>query len=646
MTMISSGGELVAQGPSGAAIAFVAEGWDFFEEKANRFTELALQLIGDMVQLPQVVPTYFHVEFPTLEGLTAFDPPTRPSLPEIEFRNVPIPEAPNLGLPSAPAMVAPPTFDVAAPPLIALPAQPGAFDAADPGEAPEVTTLVLPEAPALALPELPELLTISLPELPTLALPAFATTDPGQAPVLPDLASAGFTEQAYSHKLVDDMLPVIRNGIASGQLLSPAIERALFQRGRDRTRRSHKAALQKVSEQFTGRGFKQPPGAWGAARREQVRTNLEETNALNRDLTVQLHQEAIKNVQFAIERGIGLEQLLIGQHNQVMDRALQSSRLLLDTHVALFNAQVSSYNAAIERMRADADVFRVKLEGEVAKLELYKAQVDGQRAIAEVNKAAVELYESRVRALGELVNQYKVQVDAVLGQAEIEKTRIEGYRARVQAFGERVNAYGERWNGFRAAVEAQQAGFRSYEIGVNAYGARVQAWAEGERAKSSRFETDIKASGLVLEGYRSRIQQAVAQLQVEQGRIGALGTKSEALSRIYQADGQIALAQNDANTRAFEAQVNYHDRRAQVQLREAEIKIQDSARILASGIEAVRGAAQALATLAASAMSAVNFSAGVNGSGSENTSWSYALSKSLGWSWAGETEDNNSPPVF
>jgi hypothetical protein len=635
MTNIISDGQMVTQGPSGAAIGFVTQGWDFFEGKITTITQQALNLINQLAVLPQVASTQFHVDFPSLEGLTAFTAPPRPSLPDIAFQPIPVPEAPNLAIPDAPAMTAAPEFDVAKPPLMALPAQPGALTATDPGEAPTLATIVLPEMADLAL---PTLLTVTLPELPV--LPTFAGTDPGSAPSLPNLAGAAFTEQPYTPKLLDDLVPTIQRGIASGQLLLPAVEQAIFQRGRDRAQQVHRAALQAIDEEFTGRGFKQPPGAWGARRAEQRRKSDAEVLGLNRDLTVQFHTEAIKNVQFAVERGIALEQVLIGQHAQVMDRALQSARLLLDTHVALYNAQVSSYNAGIERLKADASVFRDRLQ---AAIETYKAQIDGQRLTSDINRALVDQYQAQVTAL---VEKYRGAVAGAQAQAELELGRIEGYRAKVQAFTARVEAYGAQWNGFRSAVEAQQAGFRSYEIGVNAYAARVQAWGEGERTKSARFETDIKASGLLLEGFRARVQETLAKLQVEQGRIAALGTQSDAVARMYQADGQIASAANDANTRAFEAQAGYFDRRAQVQLREAEIKMQDNARIAATMGEAIRGAAQALATLAASAMSAVNFSAGVSGSGSESSSWSHSLSKSLGWSWAGETVDNNSVPSY
>lgn len=624
-------------GPTGAAISFVEQGWDFFEDKAILFSNKTLELVSQLGYVPQVQPTSFAVNFPDVSGLTAFQTPTRPALPQIEFQAPVVPEAPEgLGNLPPPTFTDAPAFDVATPAPISLPVQPGSFTGADPGDAPELTALTMPLAPTL--PGLPTFFDIVIDEIGT--LPAFAGVDPGTVPVLPNLSGAGFTEQAYTPALLADLTPKIRSGLASGLILDAPIEQALFARARERISKANRQARQAVDEDFSSRGFKIPPGAWAARHMEIIQKEQDDTGEVNRDLTIQFHQEAIKNVQFAIVQGIALEQILIGQHGAIQERALQSARLLLDTHIALYNAQVAGYNAAIERFKADAAVFEARLN---AAVEAYKAQIEGQKAKADVNRALADIYEAQV---GAIIEQYKAAVAAVQAQAEIEKARIEGYRAKVEAFGERVKAHATEWDGYTAAVNAQQAGFRSYEIGVNAYAARVNAWGVGENAKSQRYDTQLRGATNLLEAYRTRVQGVLAQLQVERGRIDALSTQSDALARMYQADGAIETARTDANTRAFQAAVAYNETRANIQLREAEIKIQDAARLLTAQVEAIRGAAGALAQLAASAMSAVNFSAAVSGSGNESSSYNYSLAKSKSWNWSGETPDSASPDIW
>lgn len=629
----SPGGNL---GPSGAAISFVEQGWNFFEDKATRFSDMAIALIKDLSYVPNVRPIEWNVTFPDIAPLVAFVAPKAPTLPSISFTPVAIPEAPLPPQVPVPVSTEAPAFDVAPPAPITLPVQPGDFTDAAPAPISDLDALVVPDLPGL--PALPARAVIDIPLLE--ALPVFAGHDPGDAPRLPDLSGVGFTEQAYTPAVLNDMLPVIRSGLAGNNVLSASIEQALFQRARERINRVALQAMQAIDEDFTSRGFKLPPGARRAANKEALRTMLDTSADTNRDLTTQQHKEALESVKFAVTQGIALEQVLIAQHGQIMDRSLQSARLLLDTHVALFNADVAGYNAKVERYKAEAAVFESRI---TAIIEGFKAKIAGAQAQADISKAEIDAFVAQVQGLSE---QYRASVASVQAQADIQRARIENNRAQVEAFSARVDAYGKKWDGYRAAVDAQQSGFRSYEIGVNAYAARVNAWSAGEQAKSTRYDIQTKGAQLTLDAYRARLQGVLAQLQGEETRIRALGTQSESLSRMYAAAGQIEQARADANTRAVQAATAFGEARANVQLREAEIKIQDAQRMLAAQIEAMRGASAALSQLAASAMTAVNFSAAVSGSGSESESWAYSLAKGINWGYSGEMPDGNGPPVF
>lgn len=635
-----------AAGPTGAAISFVNEGWGYFEGKAEQFSNLTLELISKLAFVPNVQPIAFNVEFPVITGLTAFVAPTRPVLPDITFQPIAIPDLPDLSIPSEPAYTLAPVFDVDKPTPVVLPTQPGALNVAAPGPAPALSVLTLPPVPVLNLPVFPAFLSIKIPDLPPITLPSFTGKEPGDGPAAPSLAGIGFTEVPYTRAVLDDVIPQVRRALAGGTGLSAMVEGAIFQRARERTDRVSRKARQEVAEEYSGRGFTEPPGSFAMRMAEKTQDGQDAANDTNRAITVQFHDAEIKNIQFAVTQGIALEQILIGQQGQIMDRSLQGAKLLLDARVAIHNAEVANYNAQIEKFKANAEVYKTRIEGEISKIEAFKAQVEGQKAIADINKAAADAYDSQVRGVLGLVEIYKSQVQAVEVQAGIDKTRIESYVATIQGYSEQVRAFDSQWSAYKTAVEAQEAGFRTYEIGVNAYTARIQGWGKGEEVKSARYETGLKGSGLRLDAYGKRVQQAQAQLQVELGRINALGTKTDSLARMYTADAQIETERNNANTRTFEANVAYQNNRTQVQLREAEIKIQDAQRVLAAQLEAIKGASGALAQLAASAMSAVNFSAGVSGSGNESSSFSYSQTKGLGWNWSGETADNNNPPAF
>lgn len=623
-------------GPTGAAIAFVEEGWDFFEDKINALLARTLDMVDELSFVPTVEPVTFDVDFPDVGSLTGFHAPTAPTLLPVNEVPISVPEAPDLALPPVPTATEAPAFDVAAPPTISLPQQPGDMPEADLPPAPVLADLAVPDAPLL--PDLPTLLELDMPLPPEVA--TFTGQAPSNIPRLPDIAGASFTEAPYTPTVLAPLAEAVRRGLASGQLLDVSIEQALFARSRDRVLQGNRAALQQIDETYSGRGFKEPPGAWRAAHAEQVEKNQGAINDANRDQTIQLHTQAIESVKFAVTQGIALEQVLIAQHGQIMDRALQSARLLLDGRVALYNADVARYNGELEAFKVNAENYRQQLQSAI---DRYRATVEGQQAIGDFNRAAAEAYAARIRAL---VDGYQGAINGVQAKAGIERDRIEAWKGTIQAEAERVNLYTARWGGFRAAVEAQQAGFRNFEIGTQAYTARINGWAAGEQAKTARYEASVRGSTARYDGYRARIQGVVAQLQAQESRISAITAQNEARTRLFSAEAQVETARSDANTRAFQAVTEAATNRANVKLREAEIKIQDAARVLTAQVESIRGAAQALAQLTSSAMSAVSFNTGVNASGSESMAWSYSWSKAKGWSYGGETPDSPSPDAF
>lgn len=631
------------EGPTGSAISFVDQGWGFFEAKAIEFSYQATNLINNLANIPQLAVTPFSVSFPDVAGLTGFVRPDRPTLPSVEFTAPAIPEAPDVSAPPTPAFTEAPAFDVEAPPTIVLPAQPGALNVAGPGAAPVVGDITIPAAPDYVLPALPAFFDIVVPSLGPLNFSTFSGTDPGEAPGLPDLSSAGFTEQAYTPKVLDDVATKVASALNSGMLLATPIEAAIFQRGRERIDRAGAKARQQIAEEFSGRGYLAPPGAMFGAMIEVEQKNQDSINDANRDQTIKLHQDAVENVKFAIVQGIALEQILIGQHSAIMDRAVQAAKLMLDTHVALYNASVAAYNAKIERFKADAAVFEAVIRAEIQRVEAFKAEVEAQKAVAGINQAMADAHSAQVRGVVGLSELYNSTVAAAKAQAEIELTKVEAYKATVLAYGEQVKAKSVEWDGYVAATNAQSNLFRSYEIGVNAFAARTNAWAEGERAKNSRYETDVRAAGLKLEAFKTRVQQVLAVLQAEEVRISAAVAQIEGLSKMYVADGTIAAAESDANTRAFQAVLAYTEAKSASELAVGQTRIQNAIAVMQSKVAAISGAASAMTQLCSSAFSGVNFNAGVNASGSESSSWSQSWSKSLGWSWQGETADASAP---
>src|SRR5690606_37840561 len=272
------------------AIDYLNQGWDYFENKATYFTDKVLQLVDALQFVPQVQPVIFNTAFPDVSGLVAFDAPDRPELPTIAYQPITVPEMGELQMPPEPSWLAAPVFDVAAPTPVSLPAQPGAFSVPDIGPAPELTDLTLPDAPEITLPALPELLSVTIPELPASTMPTFSAAGPGDTPLPPRLTAVNFAETPYSREIINDITPWIRRALDGGTGLSAMVEGAIFQRARKRLDRATRKARQQVEEEFSGRGFTEPPGAFAARMSEVRQENLDASLELDSTITIQFHE--------------------------------------------------------------------------------------------------------------------------------------------------------------------------------------------------------------------------------------------------------------------------------------------------------------------------------------------------------------------
>jgi hypothetical protein len=642
------------QSPTGAAISFVNQGWSFFEDKAQTFATGAIDLIGRLVDAAEAQTVSFSIDIPTVSGLTAFETPTRPTLVDIDATLVdtpPAPDAESLDFPRDPGFVTAPTYrqvrneidaDVD---TISLPSHPEEITLDFP-DAPETATITLPVADDYVLPDVPVARDITIPDFPLLAEIDFDVGDGGEEPIAPDLNDVGFTETPYTREVLDEVAERVRDALATGTTISVAVEDAIFARFLDRQHRANRRAENDAAQLFAGRGYSEPPGAFAARVAEAQQDSQNKIADTNREIVVFAHEQEVKAVQNAIVQGIALEQLLIAQHSQSNDRLLQAAKLLLDTHIALFNADVTVFNARQERRKTDAEILKAQIEFEVLRLERVKAQLDGQRLIGELNKNDADLYESQIKGVVALLDIFKTRMEGAKIESEIEETKMRGYEARMRGEGEKVKAYAEQWNGFTAAANAQGQLFQNFKVGVDAFATRITAHNAIEREKSARYETGLRKSLALLEVYRARIQEVTARLAALQGKNNAIATRNDSEARMYVADGQIESARTEANNRAFAIASENANNQVQSRITEAQIRVANAERTLAIEIEGLRAAGAAYTQLCASSMSAVNFSAGVSGSGSESINQSYGLSKSRGFSWSGETEDNNSPDIF
>lgn len=616
---------------SDPAVIFANGGYEVFMDLAPKTFQEALTLSTQLGYL-NMRPVDFNVGFNFDGQLTPFQRPARPNIDgsAFDFRQPAAPPAPPTYTPGLVSLDPAPTFDGPEPNIQIRPAPDAPLiDAPQPPQ--NVRDLVIPDAPAYALPPLPTLEALNLPSAPTIVLPQFDSDRP--IFVEPPLnENWSFNPKEYTSDLLEKVKSKVSMMMDGGLGLEP-IEQIMFNRGRARMDIEVRRAIDTRTNEFAARGFSEPNGILNAAVLEIIQSGLDSKAELNSTITIESYKELIQNVRLGVQQGIALEQVATNLHIQEQQLALQAAQFLRETSIAILNARVTVFNAKIQAYQADAQVFETRIRAALAQVELYRAQIEGERARGEINEQRVRIYSEQVRSIGVMADFYRTQVQAVQAQADVERSKIESFKAMVDAYSSRWRAYGEQVDAYKAGIDAENSKATVHRNLVDAFATRVQAWGTQQGNKIALERLGIDQSGQKLSAWRGQLDQMLALVQAESARIAAQGQRADALARVYTADAGVESAASAASDRSFQLGVEREQANVQTQLRNVELLIQQNQSLIQQLTEVRKTQAQVMGQLAASSMSAMNFSASVSSARSQSTSCSQSVN------WTGEAPD-------
>jgi hypothetical protein len=616
---------------------FVQSGWDRCRDIGDEWRQYTFQALNNFSYIhPEAinfeVPVDLNVDYGTFARPTA---PTRPVLSEILVTLPTAPVLSDVDVPDLAPVPVEPSFAL----TYSKPSAPNAAMPERPDTAP-VTLLDVDVGAAPALPDIedPALYTITLPTLPDLTVPEFEGVRPVRDFTVPGRTFT-WAADAYDDSLIQTIKSRLSDMTINGLGLPPAIEQAIFERGRGR---EDAISLQKQQEGealLASRGLRQPAGLLTKLLRQISGESELRTSGAGRDLSIAVAQQNVEAVRFALSTAISLEMALVQANTANNELALRGAQIEQQVAIDLFNTRVALYNADWEGFKADAAVLESRIRGESLLVDRYKAQVDAQKVIGDVNESLVRALGERLRARGILIDLYRVNVEAARVKGEHNSQLLEQDRLRLQTFETDVNAWAKQQDGYRTSVEAELGNLRAQEVLGNVYGRRVEAWKTINSGYFEQARFNIETQVQQLERYRAALQGALIDSQAQ---VAASETKL----RQYATDGSIFGIQ--AQVSGLEG--DHADRQANLRIKSAELRIgtaqrsaeltaQHALKVIDQQIEVLKSKAAVVAQLAASSQSGVNFGASYSGgmtiSGSYGTSWNYS----------GDTDDSN-PPVY
>lgn len=610
---------IVQDGPA----MLVTAGYDKYSQFASQAWSMAMNQLGQLghftidsinpnvtFNIDQSIYGFNRPQIPTLPNLTYNDPGQIPDAPALQTPTVSFTNAPD-----APPNLAPNIIDYAlpdatlgdAPNDVPTPA-PTAFDAG-------TLATTIKAQPNLVLPDVPP------PDL----LPVFNIPVPPAIPSAPS-SSFSFTPQQYQDDLLDQLKTKLGGMIEGDTLLPAPVAQALRDRANAAVDVEELRQVEEVYAEHASRGFEVPQGIVDR-KIERVRQGAQnQRGALNRDIFVQEQTVAIENLRFAITQGVSLESTLIGAHNEFMRLGMEAARLAVDVGLRLFEAQVGFYNG---QMQANAIFASIQRDKAASTLELARLQLEAQKSRGELTE---QQWTDGLRGLEIQAETYRANLAGMQAEAsakaEDNRTGIDRFRAVLAGFGEERAAFETQWGNWSRKWQTNETKVRVAELATNTYATRVRAWSETQHGQIEQAQLGIAVNDQALRVWRGKVDAMLAKYTAERDRLASLTAIAQNAVDLYRAEVSVETAAADANLRLLLAGLQREQDRVNVALKNAELAVNQLVENNKLRLAVQDGIARTSAQLAASSMSAVNFSAGIQ----SHMGQSYGCSTSFNYS--------------
>lgn len=512
---------------------------------------------------------------------------------------------------------------------------PDAFDESPPqllfGTAPVEFTEPAPSAPGVILPDSYPDLNVTLPAPPSLMslstysfdgvnLPTIDTNVPELTAVAPSVIPYN-PGSGYASSLLTAIQSTLESRITEGGTgLPPAVEEALWNRGREREYRQIADALSEL-ERMESLGYAFPPGMYMDAR-YKIQTEMGyASNMISREIMVKQAELELDNVKTSLQLAVQMESNLLTYTNQVEQRIFEASRYATEAGVSIYNAKVQAYGVYLDAYKTKISIYEAQIRGELAKVEVYKTQVAAEQAKAQINTALVEQFRVKTEAALSAIRVFEAQIQAISTKAEIEKIKVQIYGEQVRGYTARIGAYTAGVEGYRATIQAESVKQEAYKTRVAAYSAKVDAATKEIEARIREYEGRIAAKNAEWDGYKAAYQGEAARAQ-------AITAVNSTLADTYRSQTVATSSYNDALTKQWQASTEQIQRVAEIGIQAAKTNSDLYLTTRSLALDAAKVGAQVSAQLGASALNAVNWSNSLSLATSNSSSTSTSTSSS------------------
>ena len=491
---------------------------------------------------------------------TQLTPPAVLATPDLPLLTVPTPKV-------ADASIAVPTFATITVPDIVAPIAPNVSNLSFTGARQPLVNPVAPGRPDISIPDAPSFTNVVMPTITDIVIPsltAIAPTDTLTAPT----GLFAFSEVAYQSALLDSSKAKLLHDLVSGGYgIETSDEAALWARAADRELRGAAIASADVARTIASRGFSVPPGAMFAQIASIQQGAAEKLSSVSREIALKRADMYVENRKFTFSEVRELEQLSINMHLSTMERALNSAKAVADFGIALYNARVAKYTAAMEAFRINVQAYGEQVRAAVSQIEAQRMKLEVVQAEVGVQKARAEVYNVQVDGQKAILDMYRTDVSVMQGLADVERLKLDAFRADVEVFSEQVRAGTLQLQGYEAQTRGNLAQVEVYKTQV---GAQLSQ-AELAKAQASVVESNARVA---TENLRAAIASVSASADVYRAQSAGVASANESQSRAFA-----------SRTEAFRAIAQVYDVMGRVQISDADMTMRAATDNLRANID-------------------------------------------------------------
>ena len=291
-----------------------------------------------------------------------------------------------------------------------------------------VPTVQYPITAAGVRPSLTSSLTIPAPpDSPQISFSSLTSIDLPADDLLAPTATFAFAEAAYDSTLLDPLKAKLLYDLTYGGYgIEVSDEIALVNRARDREVELALTRIDDAGRSMAARGFPLPPGELSIHVDRAWQDMQNKVSGVSRDITLQRNKLYVENRQFTLREVKDVEQILIGFHNSVQERALNVAKFTAEFAITLYNALLAKYKLRFDAAKITSEVQLQQMQTEVARANAYLEAYRGQIAAYEANlRRIIDPAKLQVEVFRADIDLNRVVNDAYISKATLQQKVIE-----------------------------------------------------------------------------------------------------------------------------------------------------------------------------------------------------------------------------